>query len=329
MRIAVQGMGCVSPLGIERRATLPPWTFPRATPELDAVRAGLAPRGLGLLGRGALLALRAANEAVYDAVGDGRLPVTGGLVVGTSSAHHEAIVANLAALRDGGEMRLVLALNGAVGSIAARLAIRFATRAFAYTVASDAAALDAVLEGARMLRAGRAPLVLCGGVEAPVAEARAASDHEPDQIAAAAFFLLAAEGSAGPHTHGYLGAWAASGAPPGGPERRSCAAAVVEEALAGASGALAVVLIASDERDAETVRSVLGSGGAPVLPLWGARPGAGSVAGALALAAALAAGHDGNALILHFSRGRLLAAVVEPPGTKCTAPARGDERWTP
>jgi hypothetical protein len=270
---------------------------------MDAVVATLPSRGLGILSRATVLATRAASEAIRDAGMVDGMPDPAGLVVGTCRAHHESIIQQFETLTATGELRPILGLNGGVHALAARLAIRFRTRAFAYTVPSDAAGLDAVLEAARMLSDGHACVALAGGVEAPMARA--------DQADAAAFLVLVGvEGGA--QTHAALTGWASSGTPEKDRDRRRRAAAVVTAAVARAGQPIERVLTSGSSDEDAAIDDVFGPHAVPRESLGCVRGILGEPIGVFQLAIAASSQNAGAMLIVQFSRGKLCAAVVVP-----------------
>lgn len=188
VRVAVTGLGIVSPIGIGRDAF---WEG------LFAGRSGIGPlsafepigcrsrlageirdfdpaailgrQGLRLLDRTTRLALAASALALSDAgLSDARDGDEVGIALGTlagSASSRGDFCAQ--AMRDGIRgVNPALFPNTVVNSPASQVAIRFAAHAFNATIAGAGhASLEAIEYGAAMIRLGRARVVLAGGAE--------------------------------------------------------------------------------------------------------------------------------------------------------------------
>jgi hypothetical protein len=305
MTVAVAGLGVVSTLGIGRNLRVDHADATDRKIDLRDVRAGIAQRGLGLLSPPMQLALRGATEAVADAGYASTLPHPSALVVGTNRAHHASIAEMLNEVLETHHVSLARGLNGSISTLAARLAIVFKTRAFACTLPSDrVAGLDAVLEGARMVRDGRATASLAGGTEALAA-------MKPGCADGAAFAVLEQEttlATSGRRARGHLLGWASSGAPAAGSTRLRCAVAVIRRALAGVS--VASALLSGGPGEEEALAAVFHDAEPPVRYLPEPLPRVGAAVGVFQLAAALSSNDDRPVLLVNFAPGKLLAAVV-------------------
>ncbi|HET7618106.1 MAG TPA: beta-ketoacyl synthase N-terminal-like domain-containing protein [Vicinamibacterales bacterium] len=188
LRVAVTGLGIVSPIGVGRDAF---WDAlfagrsgigPLAAFEPVGCRSRLAGevrdfdpaailgrQGLRLLDRTTRLALGASALALADAgLSEGRNGDEVGIALGTmagSASSRGDFCAQ--AMRDGIRgVNPALFPNTVVNSPASQVAIRFGAHAFNATIAGAGhAALEAIEYGAAMIRLGHARVVLAGGAE--------------------------------------------------------------------------------------------------------------------------------------------------------------------
>jgi 3-oxoacyl-[acyl-carrier-protein] synthase II len=187
-RVAVTGLGAITPVGNDARAT---W---RAAVEgksgIDWIRAfdpdglpvriaaevkdfdpaGLAsPKELRRLDRNVVLALGAANEAVADAALNGFDPMRVGIVFGSAIGGFIGIMEQSEVLRERGPDRVspYFIPNVLVDSASGQLAISLGIRGPNYApVSACATGSHAVGEGAEIIRRGDADAILAGGTEA-------------------------------------------------------------------------------------------------------------------------------------------------------------------
>src|ERR687886_580022 len=187
-RVVVTGLGAVTPVGNDARATweaalagrsgvdfiraFDPSPFPvRIAAEVkDFDPAGLASaKEVRRLDRNVLLALGAAKEAVEDARLDGFDPARVGIVFGSAIGGFLGIMEQSDVLRERGPDRVSpnFLPNVLVDSASGQLAISLGIRGPNYAVVSACATgSDTIGEGAELIRHGHADAVLAGGTEA-------------------------------------------------------------------------------------------------------------------------------------------------------------------
>src|ERR687885_1617457 len=187
-RVAVTGLGAVTPLGNDARST---WRaavagesgidwirsfdaseFPvRVAAEVKDFDAGgvVSPKEARKLDRNVLLAVAAAREAVADAGLNGFEPARVGVVFGTAIGGFLGMMEQHDVLRERGPDRVVPTFipsvlpDAASGQIAISLGLRGVNYA---PVSACATGSHAVGEGAEIIRRGDADAILAGGAEA-------------------------------------------------------------------------------------------------------------------------------------------------------------------
>jgi 3-oxoacyl-[acyl-carrier-protein] synthase II len=189
-RVAVTGIGAVTPLGNDAKTT---WEglvegrsgvdfirafdasdFPvRIAAEVkDFDASGLVgAKELRKLDRNVLFALAAAKEAVADAGVDGYRPERVGVVLGSGIGGFNELMRQHDILRERGHDRVspTFIQNVLVDSASGQIAIELGVRGPNYAVVSACATgSHAVGEGAELVRNGSADIVLAGGTEACV-----------------------------------------------------------------------------------------------------------------------------------------------------------------
>jgi 3-oxoacyl-[acyl-carrier-protein] synthase II len=187
-KVAVTGIGAVTPVGNSARAT---WENALAGKSgVDYIRAfdagesptgiagevtefdptGLAsPKDLRRLDRNVLFALSAAKEALADAGMNGYSPDRVGVVIGSAIGGFNQLMDQYDILRDRGADRVSpnFIPNVLVDSASGQLAIELGIRGPNYAVVSACATgSHAIGEAAEMIRYGHADAVLAGGTEA-------------------------------------------------------------------------------------------------------------------------------------------------------------------
>ncbi len=187
-RVAVTGLGAVTPIGNDARAT---WEAAVAGKSgIDWIRAfdatGLpvrvaaevkdfdaaqiaSPKEVRKLERNVLLALGAAREAMGDAALDGFDPARVGIVFGTAIGGVNGILEQDEILRERGPSRVSPSFlpNVLVDSASGQLAISLGIRGLNYAIVSACATgSHAIGEGAEIIKRGDADAVLAGGGEA-------------------------------------------------------------------------------------------------------------------------------------------------------------------
>ena len=187
-RIAVTGLGAITPLGLDVPST---WRAAVAGESgIDFIRSFDAsgfpvriaaevkefdpttvapPKEARRLDRNVLLALGAANEAVADAALDGFDPARVGVVLGSAIGGFLGIMEQGEVLRERGPDRVSphFLPNVLVDSASGQLAISLGLRGPNYAVVSACATgSHAVGEAAELIRRGDADAVLAGGTEA-------------------------------------------------------------------------------------------------------------------------------------------------------------------
>ena len=186
-RVAVTGVGCVSPLGLDAPST---WKAAQAGESgIDWIRAfdtdGLPVRiaaevkgfdatqvvsakDARKLERNVLLGVAAGREALTDAGLNGFDPARVGIVFGSAIGGVSGIVEQAETLRDRGPDRVSpnFLPNVLVDSVSGQLAISLGLKGPNYAVVSACATgSHAVGEAAEMIRRGAADAVLAGGTE--------------------------------------------------------------------------------------------------------------------------------------------------------------------
>ena len=187
-RVAVTGLGAVTPLGNDARST---WRAAVAgesgidwirsfDPSGFPVRVGAevkdfdpssvaSPKEVRKLERNVLLSLSAANEAIADAALNGFDPMRVGIVFGTAIGGLPGIVEQGDILRERGPDRVApsfipsVLVDAASGQLAISLGIKGPNYA---PVSACATGSHAVGEGAEIIKRGDADAVLAGGAEA-------------------------------------------------------------------------------------------------------------------------------------------------------------------
>src|ERR671935_79133 len=187
-RVAVTGLGAVTPLGNDARAT---WRAAVAGESgIDWIRsfdasnftvrvaaevkdfdpaAVASPKEVRKLERNVLLSLGAAKEAVADAALDGFDPMRVGIVVGTAIGGFNGILEQGEVLRERGPDRVSpnFLPNVLVDSASGQLAISLGIKGPNYAVVSACATgSHAVGEAAELIKRGDADAVIAGGTEA-------------------------------------------------------------------------------------------------------------------------------------------------------------------
>src|ERR687885_232137 len=187
-RVAVTGIGAVTPLGNDVRST---WSAARAGESgIDWIRAfdaselpvkvaaevkafdptGVAsPKDVRKLERNVLLALAAAREAIADADLNGFDPTRVGIVFGTAIGGVNGILEQDEILRERGPERVSpnFLPNVLVDSASGQLAISLGIKGPNYAVVSACATgSHAIGEAAELIKRGDADAVLAGGAEA-------------------------------------------------------------------------------------------------------------------------------------------------------------------
>jgi 3-oxoacyl-[acyl-carrier-protein] synthase II len=187
-RVAVTGLGAVTPLGNDARTTweaaiagksgidfiraFDPSGFPvRVAAEVKDFEPPeiLSPKDARRLDRNVLLAVAAAKEAVDDAGLDGIDPARAGILVGSAIGGVMGIIEQQETLRDRGADRVspYFIPSVLVDSASGQIAISFGLRGPNYApVSACATGSTAVGEGAEIIRRGDADAVLAGGTEA-------------------------------------------------------------------------------------------------------------------------------------------------------------------
>jgi 3-oxoacyl-[acyl-carrier-protein] synthase II len=189
----VTGIGLVTPLGrgtpevfaglcaAQSGLTRPPETHPAGlalevagiAPHIDPLSV-LAPTETRCVDRFVLLALAAAQDALADAglvVGTDADPARVAVVVGTGGGGLETFEQfSHARLERGGAAVSPFLLPGMLSNMAAaRIAIAHGVRGFsAAPVTACAAGAQAIAEALRLIEAGDADVVICGGTESPL-----------------------------------------------------------------------------------------------------------------------------------------------------------------
>src|SRR5438046_656322 len=187
-RVAVTGLGAVTPLGNDARSTwraavagesgidwirsFDPSGFPvRVGAEVKAFAPSsvASPKEVRRLERNVLLSLSAANEAIADAGLNGFDPMRVGIVFGTAIGGFNGIMAQGDVLRERGPDRVSpsflpsVLVDAASGQLAISLGIKGPNYA---PVSACATGSHAVGEGAELIKRGDADAVLAGGAEA-------------------------------------------------------------------------------------------------------------------------------------------------------------------
>jgi len=180
-RVAITGMGAVTPLGIGVAALWEGWIAGHVALEGGAGRCDAFDRGSAVSARDAhrldrfsQLAIVAAAEAIEQAaLGEGPYAAERtGCVVGTGIGGTSTIEAEAAAVATGGRAVSPLTIPRAMGNAAgAQIAMRHGLRGPAFTpVSACAAGAHAIGLAARMIRHDEADAVVCGGSEAPLTD---------------------------------------------------------------------------------------------------------------------------------------------------------------
>jgi 3-oxoacyl-[acyl-carrier-protein] synthase II len=187
-RVVVTGVGAVTPIGNDARATwdaavggrsgidwiraFDPSPFPvRIAAEVKDFDAGnvASPKEVRKLDRNVLLALASATEAVGDADLNGFDPARVGIVFGSAMGGLLGIMEQAQVLRDRGPERVSpnFLPNVLVDSASGQLAISLGIRGPNYApVSACATGSHAVGEGAELIKRGDADAVVAGGTEA-------------------------------------------------------------------------------------------------------------------------------------------------------------------
>jgi 3-oxoacyl-[acyl-carrier-protein] synthase II len=186
-RVAVTGLGAVTPLGNDARTTWRaavdgesgidwirafdaselPVKIAAEVKDFDATSVA-SPKEVRKLERNVLLSLGAAGEAMADAGVDGFDPTRVGIVFGTAIGGFNGIMAQGDVLRERGPDRVSpsflpsVLVDAASGQLAISLGIRGPNYA---PVSACATGSHAVGEGAELIRRGDADVVLAGGAE--------------------------------------------------------------------------------------------------------------------------------------------------------------------
>src|ERR1043166_5813169 len=187
-RVAVTGLGAVTPLGNDARSTWDAavagrsgidWIrsfdaseFPvRVAAEVkDVDGANIVPRKEARrLERNVLLAVAAAREAVGDAGVNGFDPARVGVVLGSAIGGVTGVLDQAEVMRERGADRVspFFLPNGLVDSATGQIAITLGIRGPNYAVVSACATgSHAIGEGAELIKRGDADVILAGGTEA-------------------------------------------------------------------------------------------------------------------------------------------------------------------
>src|SRR5918911_27091 len=187
-RVAVTGLGAVTPLGNDARSTWDAAVAGRSgigwITQFDAsefpVRIAAevkgfdpttvaSPKEVRKLDRNVLLGLAAAREAMADAALDGFDPTRVGVVFGTAIGGFLGIMEQHDVLRERGPERISpnFIPNVLPDSASGQIAISLGLRGVNYApVSACATGSTAVGEGAEIVRRGDADVVLAGGAEA-------------------------------------------------------------------------------------------------------------------------------------------------------------------
>jgi 3-oxoacyl-[acyl-carrier-protein] synthase II len=187
-RVAVTGLGAVTPIGLDAQSTWEAAVEGRSG--IDFIRSfdadgfpvrvaaevkdfdptvAASPREVRKLDRNVLLALAAAKEAVEDARLDGFDPTRVGIVLGSAIGGFIGIMEQGEVLRERGHERVSpnFLPNVLVDSASGQVAISLGIRGPNYAVVSACATgSHAVGEGAELIKRGDADAVLAGGTEA-------------------------------------------------------------------------------------------------------------------------------------------------------------------
>jgi 3-oxoacyl-[acyl-carrier-protein] synthase II len=187
-RVAVTGLGAVTPLGHDARSTWEgavagrsgvdfiqsfdasgfPVTIAAEVKDFDA-EAVVGPKDARRLERNVVLAVAAAREAWGDAGGDGIDPARAGILVGSAIGGVMGVLAQNDVLTERGPSRVSpwFLPNVLVDSASGQIAIDLGLRGPNYApVSACATGSHAVGEGAELIRRGGADVVLAGGTEA-------------------------------------------------------------------------------------------------------------------------------------------------------------------
>src|SRR3970282_2271876 len=187
-RVAVTGLGAVTPLGLDARSTweaavaggsgvdwiraFDPAGYPvRIASEVKSFEAEavVGPKDARRLERNVVLAVAAAREAWSDAGCDGIDPARAGVLVGSAIGGVMGVLAQNEVLRERGHTRVSpwFLPNVLVDSASGQIAIDLGLRGPNYApVSACATGSHAVGEGAELIRRGDADVVLAGGTEA-------------------------------------------------------------------------------------------------------------------------------------------------------------------
>ncbi len=186
-RVAVTGLGAVTPLGLDARSTweaavagrsgvdwiqaFDPTGYPvRIASEVDGfdAEAVVGPKDARRLERNVVLAVAAAREAWADADIGGIDPARAGILVGSAIGGVMGVLAQNEVLRERGHARVSpwFLPNVLVDSASGQIAIDLRLRGPNYApVSACATGSHAVGEGAELIRRGDADVVLAGGTE--------------------------------------------------------------------------------------------------------------------------------------------------------------------
>src|SRR5690348_13038349 len=187
-RVAVTGLGAVTPLGNDARSTWDAAVAGRSgidwIKSFDAdgfpVRVAaevkdfdgtdvVPPKEARRLERNVLLAVAAAREALADAALDGFDPARVGIVLGSAIGGVTGVLDQVEVMRERGADRVspFFLPNVLVDSASGQIAITLGIRGPNYAVVSACATgSHAVGEGAELIKRGDADLILAGGTEA-------------------------------------------------------------------------------------------------------------------------------------------------------------------
>ena len=187
-RVVVTGLGAVTPLGLDARATWEgavagrsgvdwirsfdatgyPVRIASEVKDFDPV-AVVGPKDARRLERNVVLAVAAAREAWTDAGVDGVDPARAGILVGSAIGGVMGVLEQQDVLRERGHSRVSpwFLPNVLVDSASGQIAIDLGLRGPNYApVSACATGSHAVGEGAELIRRGDADVVLAGGTEA-------------------------------------------------------------------------------------------------------------------------------------------------------------------